>query len=79
MSCFREEDVTIEHLRLMGGGGHLRLIHRPSGISVDAALNSESVFTVRDTLKQQLRARVLAEGGGEAGEATSTSPGVSDT
>ena len=59
MNDFHEDDVTIEHARLSGGSGYLRLIHRPSGLSVDAHLKSEPVIKTKCALMSHLRAKVL--------------------
>src|SRR5437879_3812639 len=44
MSRFDQNDVIIEHAKLVGGGGYLRLTHRPSGLFVDADLKSQPVI-----------------------------------
>jgi hypothetical protein len=59
MSEFDENDVTIDHARLTGGGGYLRLTHRPSGLFVDADLNSEPVIKTKNVLMNDLREKVL--------------------
>jgi hypothetical protein len=60
MNEFDENDVTIEHAKLVGGGGYLRLTHRPSGLFVDADLKSEPVIKTKNALMSDLRERVLA-------------------
>jgi len=59
MNTFNENDVTIEHDRLGGGRGRLRLIHGPSGLSVDVSLKSGPLIEARNTLMNDLRERVL--------------------
>jgi hypothetical protein len=60
MKRFNEEDVTIEHAKLVRGGGYLRLTHRPSGLFVDADLKSESVIGKKNAMMKDLEERVLA-------------------
>jgi hypothetical protein len=59
MNQFDEDDVIIDHARLAGGGGYLRLTHRPSGLFVDADLNSEPVIRTKNALMNNLRQKVL--------------------
>jgi hypothetical protein len=58
MSHFDEDDVTIDHARL-AGGGYLRLTHRPSGLFVDADLNAEPIVRTKNALMNNLREKVL--------------------
>lgn|SRR5579883_397597 len=61
MNGFDENDVTIEHTRLVSGGGHLRLIHRPSGLFVDADVKTGAVISTMNGLMNDLRERVLSQ------------------
>ena len=60
MSEFNENDITLQHERLAGRSGYLRLIHRPSGLFVDAHLTSQPVLKVKAELMDALRQKVLA-------------------
>jgi hypothetical protein len=60
MTDFDENDVTIEHAKLVDRSGYLRLTHRPSGLFVDAELKSEPVLKTKQELMGMLRRRVLA-------------------
>jgi hypothetical protein len=60
MSDFDEGDVTIEHAKLADRSGYLRLIHRPSGLSVEAHLKSQPVLRTAQELMTLLRQRLLA-------------------
>jgi hypothetical protein len=68
MSEFDENDVTIEHTRLVGGCGYLRLTHRPSGLFVDADLKSGAVIRTKNALMNDLRERVLSPMQDRSGE-----------
>jgi hypothetical protein len=61
MKEFDENDVAMEHAKLVGGGGYLRLTHRPSGLSVDADLRSGPVISTMNALMSDLKQRVLAQ------------------
>jgi hypothetical protein len=60
MTEFDENDVTIEHAKLVDRSGYLRLTHRPSGLFVDAELKSQPVLKTMQELMGLLRRRVLA-------------------
>jgi hypothetical protein len=60
MTEFSIDDVTIEHIRLCGGCGYLRLIHRLSGMSVSAETHSERPVEVKKRLLTELEAKVKA-------------------
>lgn len=59
MKTFSAADVTITHQKLSDGRGHLRLTHRPSGLSVDGDVTIEPVMRVAVGLMNQLRQKVL--------------------
>jgi hypothetical protein len=67
MTEFDENDVTIEHVKLARGVGSLRLTHRPTGLFVDAHLNSEPVIPKKHALMHDLREKFLALRGDERG------------
>ncbi len=60
MKNFDENDVSIEHAKLIDGGGYLRLIHRPSGLFVEARSTSTPVLRIKKTLMNELRDKVLS-------------------
>ena len=64
MKNFDEDDVSIEHAKLIGGGGYLRLTHRPSGLFVEARSTSTPVLKIKKTLMDELRDKVLGAGAG---------------
>jgi hypothetical protein len=51
----------LQHVRLADRSGYLRLIHRPSGLIVDAHLTSQPVLKVKHELMETLRQEVLAQ------------------
>ncbi len=61
MSEFNEHDILLQHERLADRSGYLRLIHRPSGLFVDAHLTSQPVLKVKHELMEALRQKVLAQ------------------
>ena len=63
MAKFHENDVTVEHLRLRDGRGHLKVTHRPSGQSVDGYTCSEPMLTTLNRLMEELEAKVEEETG----------------
>ncbi len=72
MKNFDEDDVSIEHAKLIDGGGYLRLTHRPSGLSVEARSTSTPILKIKKTLMDELRGKVLGAGVGRADEALET-------
>jgi hypothetical protein len=63
MHKFDENDVTIQHERLADRSGFLRLIHRPSGLFVEAHLTSQPVLKVKRGLMDALIRKVLTQDG----------------
>jgi hypothetical protein len=61
MSEFNENDIALQHDRLADRSGYLRLIHRPSGLFVEAHLTSQPVLKVKHELMDALRQKVLAQ------------------
>ena len=64
MKNFDENDVSIEHAKLIDGGGYLRLTHRPSGLFVEARSTSTPILKIKKTLMDELRDKVLGAGAG---------------
>ena len=60
MGEFNEKDVALQHERLADHSGYLRLIHRPSGLFVEAHLTSRPVLRIKHDLMCELREKVLA-------------------
>jgi len=72
MKNFDENDVSIEHAKLIDGSGYLRLTHRPSGLFVEARSTSTPVLKIKKTLMDELRGKVLGAGVSRADEALET-------
>jgi len=50
MKNFDENDVSIEHAKLIDGSGYLRLTHRPSGLFVEARSTSTPILKIKQRL-----------------------------
>jgi hypothetical protein len=62
MNAFDKRDVTITHLRLMDGGGFLRLTHGPSGLEVHDNLGPDDpVRAVMERLLRELASKVATD------------------
>ncbi len=72
MKNFDENDVSIEHAKLIDGSGYLRLTHRPSGLSVEARSTSTPILKIKKTLMDELRGKVLGADVSRADEALET-------
>lgn len=74
MKNFDENDVSIEHAKLIDGSGYLRLTHRPSGLFVEARSTSTPILKIKKTLMDELRGKVLGAGVSRADEALAWIP-----
>jgi hypothetical protein len=53
---FRGDDLTVQH-----GRGYLRLIHRPTGLTVEAFTGTVALVKTFDRLTEELKQKVIAQ------------------